>query len=76
MMFKHSSVGALVLALVAFFLLLNCLPGNIACADGAGGQWPLDPPPNPAGGDDEGGGDGSSENTTLFTLSATLGFLL
>jgi hypothetical protein len=72
MMFKHSSIGALILALVVLFLVLNCLPGNIACADGAGGQWPLDPPPNPA----SGGGDGSSENTTLFTLLTTFQFLL
>ena len=76
MMFKQSSVGALILLVVALVLLLSCLPVHTACADGAGGQWPLDPPPNPTGGGDDDGGDGSSANTTLFTLAATLGLLL
>lgn len=77
MIFKQSSVGVLTVLVVALFLLLSCLPVHTVCADGAGGQWPLDPPANPtSGGDDDGGGDGSSTDTTLLTLAATLGFLL
>ena len=71
MMLKQSSVGVLILFLVAFALLLNCLPGNTALADGAGGQWPLDPPS-----DSTSGGDEVSGNVVLFTIVTTLQLVL
>ena len=67
MSLRRSSRTVVILSIACLLLLAACLPWSAAQADGLGGQWPLDPPPNPAPPND-GGDDGIETVITIMTL--------
>ncbi len=74
MIVRSSFCSVLVLVLVALAFLLACFPGSTVCADGAGGQWPVQDPsdPNGAQGDD----DGDSQILAMIGVAVVLQLLL